>query len=125
MAKKKRTDISFKTQLAIATGIVLLLVSFGFFVGWLDHSTSRSTASTGAAYADVTIKGESTCLPHKGDGPHTLECAQGVKTKSGAYYAIEGVVDRNNQDNSIEITGTLSQSPANSKYDVAGTIKVK
>jgi len=125
MVKKKKTDVSFKTQLTIATGVVLLLVAFGLLVGWLDSRYRLDTTAT-TSYADVTIKGESTCLPHTGDGMQTLECAQGVKTASGAYYAIEGVVDReNSKDNSIEVTGTLKPQTTDSTYDIAGTIKVK
>lgn len=124
MVKKKKTDVSFKTQLAVATGVVLLLVAFGLLVGWLD-SRYKIDSSVATTYSDVTIKGKSTCLPHKGSGPQTLECAQGVKTASGAHYAIEGVVDRNNKDNTIEITGTLKPPTTDSKYDTAGTIKVK
>ena len=123
MAKKKNTDVSFKTQLAVATGVVLLLVAFGLLVGWLDARYKLDTSVS--SYADVTIKGESTCLPHSGNGPQTLECAQGVKTASGAYYAIDGVVDRNDKDNSIEITGTLQPPTKDITYDIAGTIIVK
>ena len=123
MAKKKKTDVSVKTQLSVATGVVLLLVAFGLLVGWLDARYKLTTSTV--TYADVTIKGESTCLPHKGSGPQTLECAQGVKTTSGAYYAIDGVVDRNNKDNSIEVTGTLRPASTDTTYDIAGTIKVK
>jgi polyisoprenoid-binding protein YceI len=123
MAKKKKTDVSFKTQLTIATGVVLLLVAFGLLVGWLDARYKLDTSSP--TYADVTIKGESTCLPHKGDGPHTMECAQGIKTTSGAYYGIDGVVNRNDNDNSIEVTGTLQPAAVDTTYETAGTIKVK
>lgn len=124
MVKKKRADISFKTQLAIATGIVLLLAAFGLFIGWLD-SHYKMDMTVSATYADVTIKGESTCLPHKDSGSHTMECAQGIKTSSGIYYGVEGVVDRNDKDNSIEVTGTLKPASNTSSYDITGIIKVK
>lgn len=124
MVKKKKTDVSFKTQLTVATGVVLLLVAFGLLVGWLD-ARYKLDVTVATTYSDVTIKGESACLPHKGDGPHTMECAQGVKTASGVYYAIDGVVDRNDNDNSVVVTGTLQPALADSTYDTAGTIKVE
>lgn len=37
-----------------------------------------------------TLSGEVVCLPHKDtDGPHTLECAIGMKTDTGEYYAVD------------------------------------
>ncbi len=38
----------------------------------------------------TTLTGEYTCLPHKNtSGPQTLECALGMKTDSGEYYALD------------------------------------
>jgi hypothetical protein len=37
----------------------------------------------------ATLQGEVVCLPHVGDGPHTMECAYGIKTDAGEYYAID------------------------------------
>jgi hypothetical protein len=36
-----------------------------------------------------TLSGEVVCLPHVGDGPTTLECAYGLKTDVGEYYALD------------------------------------
>lgn len=37
-----------------------------------------------------TLSGIQTCLPHKNtDGPQTLECAFGLKTDAGDYYALD------------------------------------
>jgi hypothetical protein len=37
-----------------------------------------------------TLTGEMTCLPHADtSGPQTLECALGMKTDSGEYYAVD------------------------------------
>jgi hypothetical protein len=38
----------------------------------------------------TTLTGVQTCLPHKDtSGPQTLECAIGMKTDSGEYYAVD------------------------------------
>lgn len=38
----------------------------------------------------VTLEGEYTCLPHiDSSGPQTLECALGLKTDDGSYYALD------------------------------------
>ena len=37
-----------------------------------------------------TLSGEYICLPHKNtNGPQTLECALGIKTEAGEYYAVD------------------------------------
>ncbi|MEP6710741.1 MAG: hypothetical protein ABJA64_03395 [Candidatus Saccharibacteria bacterium] len=124
MAKKKNNYIPVKKQFMIVTGLVLLLTAFGLFVAWADAMTRQTTSGT-TSFSDVTIKGESVCLPHRDTtGPQTMECAQGVKTSSGVYYAVSGVVNRN-ADNNIEITGTLVPATGNENYTMAGTITVK
>ena len=37
---------------------------------------------------EVTINGEVTCLPKKGNGPHTMECAIGLLAENGDYYSL-------------------------------------
>lgn len=37
----------------------------------------------------ATLEGEVVCLPHVGDGPHTMECAYGLKTDADEYYALD------------------------------------
>ena len=37
-----------------------------------------------------TLTGEMVCLPHRDtSGPHTMECAFGMRTDSGEYYAVD------------------------------------
>lgn len=44
----------------------------------------------GDAPKQVTISGESVCLPHKEKGDfQTLECAIGLRDNDGSYYAID------------------------------------
>ncbi len=38
----------------------------------------------------ATLEGEYVCLPHRDTtGPHTMECAFGLKTADGSYYALD------------------------------------
>ncbi|OGC88887.1 hypothetical protein A2419_02560 [Candidatus Adlerbacteria bacterium RIFOXYC1_FULL_48_26] len=94
------------------------------------------TALTKGAYSELpqrtTITGIWECLPHKGDGPHTMECAFGIaKDQSDGHYAvdtslmstypvdyptgthlkIEGIVTPANQLSSVQ------------KYDIDGIIR--
>lgn len=53
----------------------------------------RITSASKGAYSEIpqrmSIKGVWECLPHKGDGPHTTECAFGLKEDgTGKHYAV-------------------------------------
>lgn len=60
---------------------------------------------------NFTVEGQLSCLPVKGDGPHTLECATAIKTDDGSYYGLNFVnVDETGfptGQNRLRITGTL------------------
>jgi hypothetical protein len=76
----------------------------------------------------TTITGTITCLPHKGDGPHTMECAFGLQATNGKHYALQNLWDvapeLTETQIAIRVTGVLSAPAANEKYDIVGVIKV-
>lgn len=135
MATKKKTKLTHKlkgvpvtTQLAIVTGAVCLLALFGVFVGWLDKQVDlssylKNSKAYSVSFGDVTIRGESTCLQHKGKGPHTMECAVGIKTPSGDYAVIGEPTKLDN--NVLEAHGVLSLPSRDTNYKIQGTITVK
>lgn len=135
MAKKKKTKLTHKlkgvpvrTQLAIVTGAVCLLALFGVFVAWLDTQVDirdyfKRSYDKSVTFGDVIIRGESTCLKHKGSGPHTEECAIGIKTPSGDYAVIGEPTQQENEI--IEARGLLSPSSRDSIYDTQGTLTVQ
>lgn len=123
MAKKKKI-VSSKLQLLVATGIVILLMTFGLFVGWLDASVgSSSDTQVSVTIQDITLKGELTCLEHVNDGPATLECAVGIKLPHGDVYAIKGEVPTAT-DSKLEVTGTLVAPADTSIYKSDGTLTI-
>ena len=84
--------------------------------------------------AEITINGEIACLPKKGNGPQTMECAIGLLADDGSYYslinmskvdpdykfsvgglkvAVEGMFTSNNKT-----------SPEVNRYDTVGSISV-
>lgn len=78
----------------------------------------------------VTFSGTIVCLPKKGPGPHTMECAYGLEADHGNYYGLKNlftepgpwifdVTDR------IEVTGVLEEPEADTSYDIAGVIDVQ
>jgi hypothetical protein len=103
----------------------------------LDSYPEQCRAPGGKTYArkidnadtktTTTITGTTVCLPHKNvDGPHTMECALGIKTDDGTYYSIGTDpydVKLSETDRKVEVTGTL-KTDNESKYNSRGTITV-
>jgi hypothetical protein len=79
----------------------------------------------------IRVKGEVVCLPHKDtDGPQTLECAYGLKSTDGKYYALR---DSDPEYKNLSllptgevavVSGTLFEDPG-SKYDTVGVIEIQ
>ena len=82
------------------------------------------------ASQEVYITGTITCLPHRDqEGPQTLECAYGLKTDDGIYYALSdpdpnyshltsaGTGDR------VAINGLFTPSTDN-KYQTVGVVVI-
>ncbi len=83
------------------------------------------TVGTGT---ETTLTGKITCLPHKGDGPHTMECAFGLVTAEGNHYALQNLWDVaptiTDTEVRVRVTGVVSTPAANEKYDIVGVVKV-
>jgi hypothetical protein len=75
----------------------------------------------------LSLEGQTVCLPHKNtEGPHTMECAIGLKTNDGKYYGLgtdpyDSAMSTTNRQ--IRVNGTLKTS-SDSKYQSEGTITV-
>lgn len=69
---------------------ILLVVGLGFF--WYRGTAEQSVdipPPTLEPYR-ATLTGTYLCLPHTDtSGPHTLECALGLQTDEGEYYALD------------------------------------
>lgn len=76
--------------------ITILLVSIvGLILGFLLLNNFTRLENSGDDTAiftpyEGTLTGEYVCLPHKDtSGPQTMECAFGIRTTEGDYYAID------------------------------------
>ncbi|OGY97859.1 MAG: hypothetical protein A2855_02180 [Candidatus Liptonbacteria bacterium RIFCSPHIGHO2_01_FULL_57_28] len=78
----------------------------------------------------ASVRGMIDCLPHKGDGPTTAECAIGLKGDDGKYYGLLGLSQEDIVSGKwttgvrVLISGTLAAAPE-SNYDIAGSITVR
>lgn len=78
---------------------------------------------------EISITGTIVCLPKKGPGPHTLECAYGLRADSGAHYGLRNLftgpwpwpLDTGDR---ARITGQLLSPEVNTSYDIVGVIEV-
>lgn len=86
-------NLSFHVKVVIAIAATVLLVVGGYAVKTrlADESTpSPSPLVSLLPNGDVVIIGEFVCLPHADIGEQlTLECAYGLKTDDGSYYALD------------------------------------
>lgn len=100
----------------VAVFSIVLLLGLGFFVAFAD-----SHPDIKAKQGFVSIEGTTTCLPKKGDGPHTMECAIGLKAVNGNYYSFEteGYPDTNQK---VTVSGKLTPAEPNTTYDIVGVI---
>ena len=76
-----------KILTAVAMLAALLIIGFFAFNAFIYREKQGDPADV-RAYRG-TLTGEVVCLPHAGDGPHTKECAMGLRTDVGEHYALD------------------------------------
>lgn len=131
----------------ILLGIGLLFFVILFAMRVQQGSSSSPIAPSGNAPTptivvsdapkEATLEGEYTCLPHTDtSGPQTMECALGLKTDDGSYYALDfgnllqsGAINFGTGTR-IRVSGLLvpiEQISSNQwqKYPIKGILQVK
>lgn len=128
------TDIMKKIILIIT--IIIFVLSLGF-IALNRYIYNQKQAIPGQIIEPylATLTGEHVCLPHRDQsGPQTLECALGIKTSTGEYYALDlnklspNTLDFATGDN-LKVTGTVTpierlSSDHWQKYQVTGILTV-
>ena len=117
----------------ILAGVLVLLVG-GFFVLNNYIYQEKQGDPIPPQSGPITIKGEITCLPKKGSGPQTMECAIGLKGEDGNHYALKNLFEHDpnytfsTTGMQVEVVGTFTpeevSGPGNSTYDVVGSISI-
>lgn len=121
-----------KTLSIIVVAIVALVAGFYAFNAYIYHEKQGDPLDI-VSYRG-TLSGEVVCLPHVGDGPHTMECAYGLKTDVGEYYALDLALMSQQHDpleTGERFTGTGLITPVEmlssdhwQKYDIEGIFSV-
>ncbi|KKU92769.1 MAG: hypothetical protein UY25_C0007G0026 [Candidatus Yanofskybacteria bacterium GW2011_GWC1_48_11] len=114
--------------------IIVALAGFGVYVVWNQQMQEPSVPPGPPVVGPVTVTGDITCLPKIGPGPHTEECAIGLRGTDGGHYGLKNLL-RYDPDYKfsatglrVKVSGVLSReempAPAGGKYDVVGIIDV-
>lgn len=87
---------------------------------------SFTNSTSIAPNSEIEVKGEIVCLPKKGEGPHTMECAFGLQSIDGKYY---GILNSENPlltktGEVLVVKGTFEQADPETSYDIVGNINV-
>ncbi|HVV14875.1 MAG TPA: hypothetical protein VHD55_00480 [Candidatus Paceibacterota bacterium] len=121
---------------------ILALVGVWAYASWdrnkmLDGQANQNIVSNDASSSPATggkksptsetLTGTIECLPHKGDGPHTMECAVGIKTDQGQHYALTMFDYPSAADvgDHVKLVGvTVTTDELHASYDIVGTFQV-
>jgi hypothetical protein len=131
MKQQKKIAFITKKHWGIIAGLVLVLLTFGVLVNiadqkWLGNTFKDKQSNAGimgGQKSRVIVEGEVSCLPKTGDGPHTNECAIGIKDSDGFYYAVTGSKTIGFETGkTIKLSGELTPAKDGEVYDVVGTI---
>lgn len=127
--KKKTTkkEISTATKVLIIVGVMVAILALAFGVRYLDENYDKTTPPLQDKMG-LTIHGELVCLPHKGDGPHTMECSMGLKDDEGNHFALIDIRPRNMPETGTKVRLDGVFVPVNpddesQKYDIVGSIR--
>lgn len=132
---KKRSLIYILVVLVVAIGaLTAVLISNGNASkepnssSQANNSPKNGSAQPADASPTTATEGAFECLPAKGDGPQTFECAWGLKADDGKVYELR--TDDPNPLSSvamgsrIRVTGTIIEV-ASDKYDIIGAIRIE
>lgn len=143
MAKTKKTTKTAKTtkekvaketkpmpvfaRILIIIAALLAILALAFGVHYVDSRLNIPAPNNDKDKMAVSLEGEMVCLPHKGDGPHTLECTYGVRDDDGNHF---GLIDTRPQqmpetDVRVKIDGVLVPVEENDEqpYDIKAYIR--
>jgi hypothetical protein len=135
MIKPLRDLPHIRLLLWLMLGLVLLGVAALALTHALNSPADNPQPSVTSG--EITTDGELACLPHRAtDGPVTQECAYGLRTDAGHYYALNtlafssSVLQQLAIGDAVSVTGIYTPASAMhdetiSTYAIDGSIAVK
>ncbi|RYF28862.1 MAG: hypothetical protein EOO17_03790 [Chloroflexi bacterium] len=124
--KNKKQLITWRHWAVVAI-LMALMVVLAVFVYVADRGSARPVAPVASANSSdtepVTIGGEIVCLPHKGNGPSTQECAIGLRDNDGYFYGLKNS-SFYETGTKVNVTGVVQDVPEANTYDIVGIIAI-
>jgi hypothetical protein len=114
-----------KTRALYSAILIIIIIALG---AWIFLHSTKSPAGTPPA-GPVTIDGQMTCLPHRDmNAPHTLECAYGLESTDGKYFALTedsptSTISQFQTGTLVEVQGTFAPGE-DTTYDTVGSILI-
>lgn len=122
-----------KTFLIVVGGFVLIVFGFVFAQRFVEPTIIVEEPPFINSVA-INIKGEITCLTKKGTGPHTMECAIGLRGEDGNHYGLQNLFDYDSEyyfsttGIKVEVSGMFfgknPKGPSADSYDTVGNIEI-
>lgn len=114
-----------KNKKLIAGAVVIGALVVGFYA-LNSHIYNEKQADEGMR---VSFEGIVVCLPHKGPGPHTKECAVGLMTPDRLHYALDlSLISSSTKplqvSDRLSANGTLLPAGEDEKYNIMGTFTI-
>lgn len=113
-----------KTSHLLGILVVCILIAAGLYAILPKNRPAGTVSNTPPQTAvppqdivpqQATLEGVYLCLPHKNaEGPQTMECALGMKTDDGSYYALDmnalapGQADAFQVNSRIKVEGLIT-----------------
>ncbi len=124
----------FTTPPSVGKSVHLLLDPATLQFGEVVQGFEGETGETPFSSEPVTVRGAIACLPKRGTGPQTMECAIGLRSQEGRHYGLKDLFEKDptysfsQTDKRVEVVGTLVQEdmrgPDGNQYDIVGVIVV-
>lgn len=118
-----------KKRLYLLIGVCMAFVVSILLLALLAANQSAQNQQN-ADQPRAEYSGNLACLPYKNTQPGqtvTLECATGLRTTDGKYYALKDIPDEYKYlefSTDIIVSGEVTPPAADDRYDTIGTIKV-
>ena len=136
MAKKTEKQSTPRDSSAVAVMIVAVVsVSVIFAFGLLFRPDAQSLSGDDGQAASydrrqISVEGNLVCLQHRDPGSQTTaECAYGLRTEDGTYYAVQDSDSEYKNissipfDKKVKLTGTFDDE-TNERYLSDGTLTI-
>lgn len=125
-ADKTKQPLSATVRILIIVGALIAILALAFGVHYVDSRVNVDPPVKDKM--GVSLTGEIVCLPHKGDGPHTLECAYGVRDDDDNHYLLIDIRPRHMPETGtrVQIDGVLvpiDEKDDSQPYDIEASIR--